>query len=124
MGDLYGVRWLPLYRLSRDGPIATPPPESPNSEAEPLYPEVRAISGRDLPFDVPYGRRCYSMLIEPPVYLNYMTIGPGNSYMFPRRDGILLGGSFERGVWNTDVDAATTARILRENGALFGAMRG
>jgi hypothetical protein len=26
-----------------------------------------------------------------------MTIGPGDNYMFPRRDGILLGGSHERG---------------------------
>lgn len=30
-GDVYGVRWLPLYTLSRDGARATPPPESPNS---------------------------------------------------------------------------------------------
>ena len=43
--------------------------------------------------------------------------------MFPRHDGVLLGGSFERGVWNTDPDPAVTERILRDNGLLFGAMR-
>jgi D-amino-acid oxidase len=43
--------------------------------------------------------------------------------MFPRHDGILLGGSHERGSWSLDPDPATTARILRENGELFGAMR-
>ena len=41
-----------------------------------------------------------------------------------RPSGFVGTGRNERGVWNTDVDAATTARILRENGALFGAMRG
>jgi D-amino-acid oxidase len=188
-GDVYGVRWLPLYRLSSDHPIASPPPENPNSEIEPLYPEMTELSRRTMPFDVPYGRRFYSMLIEPPIYLNslvrdfqsaggriivrefhgpadlaalperllfnctglgarelfgdeeltpirgqlvflvpqpevaYMTLGPGSVYMFPRKDGILLGGSFERGVTDTSVSAETTQRILRENGALFSAMR-
>jgi len=52
-----------------------------------------------------------------------MTVGPGDIYMFPRHDGILLGGSHDRGVSNLDVDPAVTARILRENGALFDGMR-
>jgi hypothetical protein len=43
--------------------------------------------------------------------------------MFPRRDGIALGGTFERGVWNTQPDSATTDRIVRENAALFDGMR-
>jgi hypothetical protein len=55
--------------------------------------------------------------------IDYMTVGPGNIYMFPRRDGILLGGSHERGEWSTDPDPAVTDRILRENGVLFGRMR-
>lgn len=33
-------------------------------------------------------------------------------YMFPRSDGILLGGTFERGNWSTDVDLVTQTRIL------------
>ena len=30
-------------------------------------------------------------------------------YMFPRADGILLGGTFERDVWNTTPDPAAIA---------------
>jgi hypothetical protein len=44
--------------------------------------------------------------------------------MFPQRDGVLLGGSWERGVENTDIDPAISERILQENQALFTAMRG
>jgi glycine/D-amino acid oxidase-like deaminating enzyme len=189
-GDEYGVRWLPLYTLSRDGPRATAPPESPNSEVQPLYPEAKQLAPGEHPFDVPFAHRRYSMLIEPAIYLNaltrdyllnggrivirefqsrdeltalrenllfnctglgagklfgdteltpirgqlsfllpqpevdYMTVGPDNIYMFPRHDGVLLGGSHERGEWSTEPDPATTERILRENGALFGRMRG
>jgi len=36
----------------------------------------------------------------------------------------LLGGSFERGVDNTDIDPAVTARILQGNAELFRGMRG
>ncbi|MDR3702394.1 MAG: FAD-dependent oxidoreductase [Candidatus Sulfopaludibacter sp.] len=61
------------------------------------------------------------LLPQPEV--DYMTLGPGGIYMFPRHDGILLGGSFERGVDNTDVVPETIARILRENAAVFGGMR-
>jgi len=62
------------------------------------------------------------LLPQPEV--DYMTLGPGGTYMFPRHDGILLGGSFERGVENTDIVPETIERILRENGTTFGAMRG
>ncbi|MBZ5727888.1 MAG: FAD-binding oxidoreductase [Acidobacteriia bacterium] len=189
-GDAYGVRWLPLYRLSRHDAIAPPPAESPAGDIEALYPETKQLASGEHPFDVPYAQRRYTMLIEPAIYLNalmrdfllnggriairefgdaaalmalpenlifnctglgaralfgdteltpvkgqlavllpqpevdYMTIGPGGTYMFPQRDGVLLGGSFERGVENTDPDPAITERILRENGALFAGMRG
>jgi len=55
--------------------------------------------------------------------IDYMTVGPGDIYMFPRRDGILLGGSHDRGVWDTQPDAATEDRVLRENASLFNGMR-
>ena len=63
------------------------------------------------------------VFLLPQPEVDYMTLGAG-TYMFPRHDGILLGGSFERGVDNTDVVPETVERILRDNGALFGAMRG
>ncbi len=188
-GDVYGVRWLPVYNLSRDAPHNSPGVESAYSEIDPLYPEKRQLEASEHPFSVPHAYRRYSMLIEPSIYLNalmrdfltaggavvvkkfadrreltklrepllfnctglgaralfgdeeltpirgqlafllpqpeidYMTLGPDDNYMFPRRDGILLGGSHEMGNWNTEVDPATTDRILRENASLFDGMR-
>ena len=189
-GEAYGVRWLPLYTLARESPYRPAPPESPYSEIDPLYPDSKQLARTEHPFPVPYVYRCYSMLIEPAVYLDavlrdflaargeivvrefgsardlmslrerllfnctglgarelfhdeelipvrgqltfllpqpeidYMTVGPGGIYMFPRHDGILLGGSAERGVWDTHPDPATKERILRENAAVFDGMRG
>ena len=188
-GDVYGVRWLPLYQLSTSGEITPPSPANPASDIDSLYPETRRLTKTEHPFDVPYVQRRYSMLIEPAIYLNalvrdfllnsglivirefhtleeiaalrqslifnctglgagalfqdaevmpikgqlvvllpqpevdYMTIGPAGSYMFPRHDGIVLGGSFERGVANTEINPAITTRILEGNGTLFGSMR-
>ncbi len=189
VGEHYGVRWLPLYLLSRDSARWLAPPESPYSEIEPLYPDARPLTREENPFDVPNAFRRYSMLIEPATYLNtlmgdfftaggrivvrefaearelmslredlifnctglgarelfgdqelipirgqlvfllpqpevdYMAVGPDDNYMFPRHDGILLGGSHERGETGLDPDPAITERILRENGALFAGMR-
>ena len=188
-GDAYGVRWLPLYSLSRERAFVPPPPESPNSEVEALYPDAGELTAAQHPFDVPHVYRRNTMLIEPAIYLSalirdfyaaggkivihefaaardlmglredlifnctglgartlfgdqelipirgqlvvllpqpevdYCTLGPDNIYMFPRRDGIVLGGTFERDVWNTQPDSSTTDRIVRENAALFDAMR-
>ncbi len=44
-------------------------------------------------------------------------------YMFPRPDGILLGGTFELDNWSLEPDPATTARILARNKALFAGLR-
>jgi glycine/D-amino acid oxidase-like deaminating enzyme len=189
VGDAYGVRWLPIYRLSSDGPVPAPGPGSPTGDIQSLYPETRQLAAAENPFDVPYAQRRYSMLIEPAIYLaalmrdfllyggrivvrefaaardlmalgetllfnctglgarslfddpeltpvkgqlvfllpqpevDYMTEGPGGIYMFPRHDGVLLGGSHDPGVWTTDADPAVTDRILRQNAALFGSMR-
>jgi D-amino-acid oxidase len=188
-GDPYGVRWLPVYSLSSNGPITPAPPESVYSEIEPLYPETQRLRPGQHPFGALYARKRDSMLIEPAIYLNalvrdfliaggrivirefhaleeiaalregiiynctglgarvlfgdqeltpvkgqlvfllpqaeveYMTVGPGDIYMFPRRDGVLLGGTHDRDVWDTSVDPAVTERILRENAVLFGSMR-
>jgi glycine/D-amino acid oxidase-like deaminating enzyme len=188
-GDWYGVRWMPLFSLSRSGPHRSPPPESPYSEVEPLYPESKQLPASENPFGTPFAYRRHTLLIEPAIYLaallrdfqiaggrvvirefgsvkdvaalpekviynctglgagslfgdteilpvrgqltfllpqpeiEYMTVGPDDIYMFPRRDGILLGGSHERGDVRLEVDPATTERILRENRALFDTMR-
>lgn len=49
----------------------------------------------------------------------YCTVGPSELYMFPRRDGILLGGTHERGVWNLEPDPAQAARIVSQHADLF-----
>jgi hypothetical protein len=63
------------------------------------------------------------VFLLPQPELDYMTVGPNGIYMFPRHDGVLLGGSFERGVDNTDIDPAVTERILQGNAQLFAGMR-
>lgn len=44
-------------------------------------------------------------------------------YMFARPDGIVLGGSFERDVWDTTPDPQTVARILERHRAFFAGFR-
>lgn len=47
----------------------------------------------------------------------------GDYYMFPRRDGIVLGGTHDRGEWRLDVDPVVTDRILANHRAVFEGMR-
>jgi glycine/D-amino acid oxidase-like deaminating enzyme len=44
-------------------------------------------------------------------------------YMFPRADGILLGGTFELDEWGTEPDPATIARILAAHQRIFAGLR-
>jgi glycine/D-amino acid oxidase-like deaminating enzyme len=44
-------------------------------------------------------------------------------HMMPRTDGIVLGGTSERGVWTTDVNEAEMTRIIDNHATLFAAMR-
>ncbi|HUF48963.1 MAG TPA: FAD-dependent oxidoreductase [Vicinamibacterales bacterium] len=63
--------------------------------------------------------------LPPDERLDYLTIGGGDGvlYMFPRSDGILLGGTFERGASHLSPDEATTNRIVTEHARLAHAMR-
>lgn len=63
------------------------------------------------------------VFLVPQPEVDYCTIGPGSVYMFPRHDGILLGGTFDRGITTTEPDPAITERILGDNAALFSQMR-
>lgn len=47
----------------------------------------------------------------------------GDLYMFPRSDGILLGGTHERGVWTLDPDPAARDRMLAGHRKLFEGFR-
>ncbi|HAI15489.1 MAG: FAD-dependent oxidoreductase [Gammaproteobacteria bacterium] len=50
--------------------------------------------------------------VIPQEEVNYIVIGNGGLYMFPRKDGILLGGTFERNEWSLIPDPVETRRIL------------
>jgi len=54
--------------------------------------------------------------------IDFMTVGNGGLYMFPRTDGILLGGTFKRNDWTTTPDPEDTARILAGHAQFFAAM--
>jgi glycine/D-amino acid oxidase-like deaminating enzyme len=47
----------------------------------------------------------------------------GGLYMFPRRDGIMLGGTFEHGVETLEVNQAAEQRILAGHQRIFSGMR-
>ena len=59
--------------------------------------------------------------LTPQPEINYMYTSEG--YMFPRRDGILLGGTFERGVWTTEPDESAIAGIIEEHKRVEEGMR-
>jgi glycine/D-amino acid oxidase-like deaminating enzyme len=61
------------------------------------------------------------LLPQPEVTYNVLA---GGFYMFPRQDGIVLGGTFDRNQWSLEPDPEATARILAGNKALFDAMTG
>jgi len=65
------------------------------------------------------------VFVPPDERLDYLTVGGGEGvlYMFPRPDGILLGGAFERGASHMTADQATTDRILREHARIAREMR-
>ena len=44
-------------------------------------------------------------------------------YMFPRADGIILGGTFELDQWSTEPEPAAIARILESHRQLFAGLR-
>ncbi len=63
-------------------------------------------------------------VLAPQPDVDYLTTGPGDLYMMPRRDGIILGGTHERGEWSLEPNPADAARILKGHQELFSAMRG
>jgi glycine/D-amino acid oxidase-like deaminating enzyme len=61
-------------------------------------------------------------ILEPQPEVQYaITGGPG--YMFPRPDGIILGGTFELDQWDTTPEPATIARILANHKRFFASLR-
>ncbi|MBL8513776.1 MAG: FAD-dependent oxidoreductase [Betaproteobacteria bacterium] len=93
----------------------------------PLIANCTGLGARDLFGDtelVPV--RGQILLLDPDERIDFNTHGGGEGllYMFPRRDGILLGGSFERGATQREADPALSERILGEHARIFAGMRG
>lgn len=61
-------------------------------------------------------------ILFPQPEVDYIVLQDG-LYMFPRSDGILLGGTYERGVATLDVNEAAERRIVEGHRRLFGSMR-
>ena len=62
-------------------------------------------------------------VLLPQAEVNYLTLTEDDLYMFPRTDGILLGGLFQEGEWSLSVDEPTRARVLKGHAEFFGSFR-
>jgi len=58
-------------------------------------------------------------VLLPQPEIDYVTLA-GNLYMFPRRDGILLGGTTERDVWDLGVNEEAKAAVIEGHARFFG----
>ncbi len=61
-------------------------------------------------------------ILLPQPEVDYIMI-QGDYYMFPRSDGIVLGGTHDRGEWSRAVDPAVTARILQNHRVIADGMQ-
>jgi len=63
------------------------------------------------------------VVLVPQPEIDYVLFAPGRLYMFPRTDGVVLGGTFDPGVESLQPDPAQTARILDGHRRLAAAIR-
>ena len=61
-------------------------------------------------------------VVLPQKEVDYISI-TDSTYMFPRSDGIILGGTFEPNNWDPTPDPVQTQRILSEHKAFFAGMK-
>ncbi len=59
-------------------------------------------------------------MAQPEIQYAYMGSA---GYMFPRSDGIVLGGTFELDQWDTTPDPAAIARILASHKQFYAGFR-
>jgi glycine/D-amino acid oxidase-like deaminating enzyme len=62
-------------------------------------------------------------VLLPQPEVEYATELPDGLYMFPRRDGILLGGTHEEGNWDMQPNREAEARIIAAHAEVFRGMR-
>ncbi len=61
-------------------------------------------------------------VLAPQPAVDYITLH-GNRYMFPRSDGVVLGGTFQHGDADLAPDDATVRRVVADHASFFDAMR-
>jgi D-amino-acid oxidase len=92
--------------------------------AEPIIFNCSGLGARAL-FDdqelIPIKGQLTVLIPQPEV--DYLAEMEDDLYMFPRTDGILLGGLFQPGEWSLSVDEATRARVLKGHAQFFGSFR-
>jgi D-amino-acid oxidase len=91
---------------------------------EPIIFNCTGLGARALFADhelIPIKGQLTVLLPQPEV--NYITLMEDDLYMFPRTDGILLGGLFQEGEWSLSVDEATKSRVLKGHAQFFGTFR-
>jgi D-amino-acid oxidase len=62
------------------------------------------------------------VVLAPQADVDYITVGPGDLYMMPRQDGIILGGTHERGDWSLEPNPTESTRIMKGHQRLFERM--
>ncbi len=91
--------------------------------AEPAIVNCTGLGARALVGDadlVPVKGQLTVLLPQPEI--DYVTLY-GSLYMMPRRDGILLGGTYEWNEWSLEPNRAAEAEILDGHAKFFAAMR-
>lgn len=90
---------------------------------EPVIFNCTGLGARDLFNDaelIPVKGQLSILLPQKEVNYNLIT---GRYYMFPRADGIVLGGTFDRGQWDLTPDDAVKQRIIEGQRTLFEGMK-
>jgi D-amino-acid oxidase len=65
------------------------------------------------------------LMPQPEIDYSYMAVSEGKFlYMLPRKDGIVLGGTSEKGNWSLEPDEKETERILKGHAAIADSLRG
>ena len=99
----------------------------PRPRLKPAYEQLRATNAPYVSQSALQGRRINTIkgqltILLPQAEVDYITVGPNDLYMFPRRDGILLGGTHEEGNWTLEADAEAAQRILQGHMRVFREM--
>ena len=91
--------------------------------AETLLFNCTGLGSRELFGDEEVGPvRGQIVMLAPQPEVQYAYTLPAG-YMFPRADGIVLGGTFEHGEWSTDPEPSTIRHILAAHRQLFADFR-